>query len=144
MISSPWSLWGIVFRLAWPAAAASYASGYCTSGGCGVWNPWRLLGAGWAWKRPGSFKQARQTHELCARADPRSQLSADLSGQGVISRSIKPLRGRQEGEDRGFEAVMDGLGDNCKHSSAYNDYVDLDQISFTNGWLKRKSSSHYF
>jgi hypothetical protein len=57
-----------VCGLAWPAAAASYASGYCTSGGCGVWNPWRLLGAGWAWKRPGSFKQARQTHELCARA----------------------------------------------------------------------------
>jgi len=26
-------------RLAWPGAAASYASGYCTSGGCGVWNP---------------------------------------------------------------------------------------------------------
>ncbi len=69
---------------------------------------------------------------------PRSQLSADLSGQGVISRSKKPLRGgglqRREGEDSGFEAAMDGLGDNCKHSSAYNDYGDLDKIiTFNNG-----------
>jgi hypothetical protein len=37
---------------------------------------------------------------------PRSQLSADLSGQGVISRSKKPLRGRSAemggGRGQGF------------------------------------------